>query len=279
MVATFGNVHPKMTSVIGVSTRNDSPIRVTTAIVFAISRALAWGLAPTVRADVLAEVHADWEAMAADRGPIEMLWRAIRGIPGAILARLDAQEITALPAGFALAILGLGGVIAGGVETAYPSTLRLFIALAGLGALLLGMTLIAEPRRLITRRHAIPSGVVSVGFIGMALSIPTDQGWAGVQLPQESHLFDAALAASFTVVGAAFAFAAVIMMLNKVARFAGVAAIAVAAALAAFAIAELAWALFIAPYDLAITAPTIGASLAAASAAHVIPRLRHMEML
>jgi len=261
-----------------VSSRPAEHIPRAARLAFTLSRVQTWGLPVDRRASLLREALADWEAMAGDRTPAEVLWRALRGIPAAIWGRLDEHDTTALPAGVALTALGFGGLLAGGVDTAYPASLRASIVLSGIGALIFGLTLLFDPRRL-RARNSIGAGIMAVGFAGMAWSIPTDDGWARGKLPQESEWLDLGLAVSFFAVGGGLFLVAIALTWRRFPTLISLATTVAMVGLISFSVFELVWALFVAPYDPAITYPTLAASLAAASAAHVIPRIRHLEIV
>ena len=144
----------------------------------AINRMLTWGMPPDERAGFLSETVADWEAMAGDRRPVQLLWRALRGIPAAIWMRLDRRAITAMPAGVAMIMVGLGALAASVQEGILPSPFQEFAAATAAGMLLIGINFVREPRRIKLRRYrlaAVVAGLENVRSRGDTV-VPCDPG-------------------------------------------------------------------------------------------------------
>lgn len=258
-----------------------TPASISRTIRFAhqLDRLMTWGMAPALRNARLNESLADWEAMYSDRGSLATMTRALRGVPAGIWVRLDAHGVTTIPAGVAIAALGLGGMVAGGIGSAYPTPLRISIVIAGIGSLLVAIRLITHPRQLVVRHLVAPLLTMAAGFVGMALYIPSPDRWSDQRPAAESPLLDSAMTIAFLTVGAGLVLLALVPATTDKHRLARVAGTTVALGLTSFAITQIIWGLTVAPQDLAITVPSIGAGLAAGSAAHVVPRLRHLEIL
>ncbi len=240
---------------------------------------MTWGMAPALREAELNENLADWEAMYTDHGSLATMTRALRGVPAGVWARLDAHDVTTVPAGLAIGALGLGGIVAGGIGSAYPTPLRISIVIAGIGSLVVAMRLITHPRQLVVRHLVVPLLTTAVGFVGMALYIPGPDRWSNQRPAAESPLLDSAMTLAFLTVGAGLVLLALMPATTDKQRLARVAGTTVALGLTSFAITQIIWGLTVVPQDLAIAVPSIGAGLAAGSAAHVVPRLRHLEIL
>jgi hypothetical protein len=216
--------------------------------------------------------------MHADRGGVAVVNRAFRGLPAGIWVRLVDDRITALPAAVALCLLGFGGVAAGAIDSAYPGSLRLSIVVSGLGGLAMAFLLATRPQNL-ARNHLVrPALLLAAGFGGMALTNPgiqrlqPDHPLIGSALEGAIHLGFAATAAGFLLIAAAGAFP----MTRGVLDGSGLLAVV---GLAIFATSQIVWGLSMLAYETAIAYPSLGAGLAAAAAAHTVPRIRHLETL
>ena len=135
--------------------QRDLRLPLTVRIAQAINRLLTWGMADPVRQRFLSESLADWEAMAGQDKRYQILFRALRGIPAAVWMRLSEREVTSVPAGIALSLVGLGGIATGVQSSAYPAPFRSFVALTSMGLLLVGINFVREPRRIALRRQHI----------------------------------------------------------------------------------------------------------------------------
>lgn len=247
-------------------------------IAYAIGRALTWGMPEGARLHIHAEGIADWEAMKSDHSSAAVLARAVRGIPAGIWGRLDFEQATALPAATAVGILGLGGITAGGLDTAYAVPLRLAIVTAGLGALILALVAFASPRRLTRSRLVTPLALAGLGFAGMAEFTP---GVAAIvrEHPFAETPFDVILSAGFVTTAAGFALLALAAATRGTSQQFHRSGLILIGGLGIFSLGQLVWGMSTVTYDLAIALPSIGAGLAAAAAVHLVPRLRHLEIM
>lgn len=243
------------------------------------SRLTSWGMPSHERNSYLAETLADWSEMQADRGSVSVFFRAIKGIPAGIWARFDEHDTTALPASLAIAFVGICGLVAGLLEAAYPVHMRRFVLLAALGTFLLGANLLRDPRRLILRRYRIPGLMLATGFGGMAANMPTQADWPYDAPFVDTPLADLGIVVGFVLVGLGFAAMVLASFAKRPQRLTMVAAITVMAGTALFATAQIAWGVVAVAIDPAITVTSVGIGLAALSFLHVVPRLRHLEIV
>ena len=150
--------------------QSDEKLPYTVRMAHSINRMLTWGMPREIRHRFLSEALADWEAMANEAEAHHLLWRALRGVPAAIWARLDDHDVTSLPAGMALSVVGIGGFAASAQSIVYPAPFRRSAMVASLGLLLVGINFVRSPRRLILRRYRPVGVVVAAGFTGLAVT-------------------------------------------------------------------------------------------------------------
>ena len=216
--------------------------------------------------------------MHADRGGAAVVTRSLRGLPAGLWGRISDGRITALPAAFALGVLGIGGVAAGAIDSPYPAELRLSIIVSGLGGLAMAVLLASRPHNLSRNQLIWPSILVAAGFGGMAFTNPgierlqPDHPLIGTALDGAIHLGFVGTALGFFLIAAAGALPIARSVLPRVGLLAVV-------GLGLFSSTQILWGLSMLPYDTAIGFPSIGAGLAAAAAAHTTPRIRHLETL
>jgi energy-converting hydrogenase Eha subunit E len=258
--------------------RTQQPTR-TVRIAFLANRLLTWGIAPEQRQLFLQEGLADWEAMSEDESPPRMILRALRGFPAAVAARMEAREPTTIPVGLSVASVSAAGMAAAIIETTYPNTLRLFTFMAAVGLLGMGMLLLRAPLRIETRRQRGPAAVAGGGFMGMGFNIPSSDAWVYETPVIETPLLDQAMASGFVVVGAGLLLLALASWSRRRRRAVLAAGVAIVAGTATYGIAQIIWAILAAPVDLTITLPSMFVGLAALSVLHVMPRLRHLQIV
>ncbi len=243
-----------------------------------INRVLSWGMQPQQRQTFLVETLTDWEEMHRDRGSQGVTVRALRGIPAAVWARFDEDNITALPASLAIALVGLAALGAGLLDSIYPVAVRRFIILAALGTFILGAILMSNPRRIVIRRYRLPTFMLAAGFLGMATHMPEHTEWQYDSPFVDTVIADVFMLVGFTVVGIGFSMIFAASFLTKPRVLAMVAGILIMMGTASFAGGQIAWGIAAVATDPAITATSIGVGLASLSFLHVLPRLRHLEL-
>ncbi len=236
-----------------------------------------WGLPATERADRLAEADADWEAMQAELGSFHVLGRALRGTPAWIWDRLTARDTTTLPAAAALALVAVGGLTAGLHPVAYPVRMRILVGLTAGGLLLSSLVLLMNPRRLVLRRFGLPALASSIGFVGLAFDLPPNELWQYSRPVLDHWTVNGLVQTSLLVLGVGFAISAV----NAVARSRRLlvaSGTVIVLGLTLFASSQIIWGVWVTSVDFWLATASIMMGLAALSWAHVMPRLRHLEL-
>ena len=245
----------------------------------ATSRLLTWGMPTAQRRRLLAENLADWEAMSCEHRSRLILWRALRGVPAAVWVRLNDREITAMPAGVALSMVGLGGMASGLVGSPYPAPFRQFLVVTCLGLVLVGLNFIRDPRRVVLVRFRAAGLCIIVGFIGLAVTLPTTAQWPYEGPVLEHIVMDRALQAAFVAISVGFLLLMVASVRRKALRLVSLAGILLMSGTATIGVTQVAWGVTMAPVDLAMTAASIVIGLGALSFTHVLPRLRHLDFV
>lgn len=261
--------------------QSESNLRLPLAIrsAHSISRLLTWGMTVEERRQFLTESLADWEAMAHERRPRHVLWRALRGIPAAIWIRLSDREVTSMPAGVAMTLVGIGGITAGARSSAYPAPFRHFVTLSSLGLLLLGVNFVRNPRQLVLRRYRPAGLVTAVGFTGLAVTLPTAAQWPYDGPVLENRIMDSAMQVSFVVIAIGFLLLVAASYLPTHRRLVTYAGLTLILGVATLGVTQVAWGVSMSAIDLAMTAASIMIGLAALSFVHVLPRLRHLDVI
>ncbi len=248
-------------------------------VAHAINRLLTWGMTPKERQQFLSEGLADWEAMAAEQRQWQILWRAMRGIPAAIWLRLSDREVTAMPAGIALSMVGLGGIASGLWGSPYPAPFRQFVILACLGLLLVGLNFVRDARRLVLARYRPAAVCIIVGFVGLAFTLPTTAQWPYEGPVLEHIVMDRALQVSFAMISTGFLLLLVASIRTTASRLVSVAGLLLVLGTAIIGVTQVAWGITMAPVDMGMTVASIVIGLGALSFTHVLPRLRHLDVV
>jgi hypothetical protein len=236
-------------------------------------------MAAEERRHLLSETLADWEAMSHDQRSGRILWRAIKGIPAAIWVRLDRPSVSAMPAGVALSMVGIGGIASGLWGSPYPAPFRQFVVLACFGLLLVGINFVRDPRRVVLARYRLAATCVVVAFSGLAFNLPTAAQWPYEGPVLEHIVMYRALQVSFATISSAFFLLLVASFHRAAPRLVSAAGSALVLGAAILGITQVAWGVTMAPVDLAMTTASTVIGLGALSFAHVLPRLRHLEVV
>lgn len=231
------------------------------------------------RRQFLSESLADWEAMATEQRPRHVLWRAFRGIPAAVWIRLSDREITSMPAGVAMTLVGIGGISTGARSSAYPEPFRQFVIMASLGLMLAGLNFVRDPRQLVLSRYRPAGLVAAIGFTGLAATLPTAAQWPYDGPVLENRVMDSAMQVSFVVIAIGFLLLVAASFLPARPRIVTFAGLTLILGVAALGVTQVAWGVSMSPIDLTMTAASIMIGLAALSFVHVLPRLRHLEVI
>lgn len=254
-------------------------LRLSVRVAHALNRLLTWGMRTEDRKPLLNEGLADWEAMAEAQSWQQVLWRAVRGVPSAIWIRLNNREVTAMPAGLALAFVGLGGAAVGFQASAYPFEFRRFVVLTSLGLMLVGVNFVRDPRRIVLSRYRIACTLTSVGFAGLAVSLPTAMEWPYDGPVLETAIVDRSMQASFVIIAAGFLLLLAASFPLGKSRLSTIGGAVLMIGVAVLGVTQLAWAFALTPIDLPTALASVVIGLAALSFVHVLPRLRHMEIV
>ena len=231
------------------------------------------------RQRALAEYMADWEAMAQDRGPRHVVGRALRGIPTAIWIRLSDREITAMPAGLAMTLVGIGAASVGTRSFTFPSPFRHFVIVTSLGLMLVGINFVREPRRLVLRRYRLAGLMAGGGFAGLAATLPTAAQWPYEGPVVESRLWDGALQMSFVIIAVGFLLLVATSLWPARGSLLSVAGGTLMVGIATFGVSLIVWGITMSPVDLPLAPAAVVIGRAALSFVHVLPRLRHLDVV
>ncbi len=267
------------TSVCTMQSQTEPRLRITVRLAHALNRLMTWGMPSEDRRPILSESLADWEAMAEEQTWRQMLWRALRGIPSAIWMRLNQRDVTSMPAGIALSLVGFGGVAAGLQSSAYPLGFRRNVIITALGLLLVGVNFVRDPRRILLPRYRIAGFLAAIGFGGLAVTLPTAAQWPYDGPVLENAVMDRAMQVSFLVLAVGFAFIVAASFLRGRSRLVSIGGFLLVVGVAVLGVTQLSWAFGMTPIDLTTALASIVIGLGALSFVHVLPRLRHMEVV
>jgi hypothetical protein len=259
--------------------REQPGLRLSVRVAHALNRLLTWGMRIEDRKLLLTEGLADWEAMAEARRGHHVIGRALRGIPSAIWIRLNDREVTSLPAGVAMSLIGLGGVAVGVQSSAYPFGFRRFVILASLGVMLVGLNFVRSPRSINLRKYRLAAATASIGFFGLAITLPTNSQWPYEAPVVETAFVDAAMPISFLIIAAGCGLVLAASFTRGRPPLVSLGGFVLVAGVALLGVAQLAWAFAMVPIDLTSALASVVIGLAALSFVHVLPRLRHIEIV
>jgi hypothetical protein len=250
-------------------------------LVLAIDRVLTWGMEASDRESVLAEQAADWEAMSRDTSPIQrlrLIGRQLRGIPAAIWWRLTRTEITGLPVAGAMGVISLGLALEVAIP-GYPLDHRLSLLLVAGGLAAASWRLIRQPRHIVIKEWRLIAIVLACGAAGTFLTFPSDDSWSAYDPEMALPIVDllVGVASVALVVGFLALFAASFVE-GRRRQTAMVAGILMMAGALLHATAQVLNGIWVSPIDLYATAVWFGSGLGLVLGAHMILRLRHLEI-
>lgn len=243
-----------------------------------INRILTWGMPGDDRDQLLNEALADWEAMAEHRGSAAVLARGLRGIPAWIWVRLNQRETSAVPAAAAMTLIAACGFVMATDADSYPATFRFWATAAAAGFLWLAVTLLCNPRRISLRSLRLPGLASSVSVMAMAVAIPSADDWPYAAPMLRSFLTEGALRAGVLTVGIALGVLSVGSFTQHQRGFFRASGAFFVLGILQVAVSQIAWGVWATSVDFTLGGASIGVGLAALSIAHVIPRLRHLEL-
>lgn len=252
-------------------------------VVLAIDRALTWGMDPDARESMLAEQAADWEAMSRDVGRTgrwRMITRQLRGIPPAIWWRLTRREITGIPAAAGMTVL----VVAIMFEMAipgYPPDHRLNLSLVAAGLAIAVWRLIRRPRRIVAAEWRVAALLVGSGAIGSMLTFPSHDGWSSYDPVEMGAPIDDSIVwvgiAVFAV--GCYSLVAASLVVRHRRRMVLAAGLLVIVGALIVATTEVVWGVWAAQIDLYATATWLVSALGTVVGAHMLYRLRNLEIV
>ena len=261
--------------------QSQTHLRLSPAVRFAqaVNRMLTWGMLPEEREVFLTETLADWEAMAKERPGASIIWRTARGIPATVWIRLNRREITAMPAGIALTLVGAGCVAAATQTHVLPNPFRSYIIVAALGLVLVGINFVRQPNMLTLSRYRLPAALGTIGFAGLAMFLPTAAHWPYEAPLVENVVIDRGMQLSFVVIALGFSVLIVASLGPSPAPWVRRSGLVLMLGVAMLALTVIAWGITMSPVDMTMTAASLVVGLAALSFVHVLPRLRHLEII
>jgi hypothetical protein len=120
---------------------------------------------------------------------------------------------------------------------------------------------------------------IVVGFAGLAFNLPTTAQWPYEGPVLEHIVMDRALQASFAMLSTGFFLLIVASLYGNAPRLVSAAGSALVLGTAILGITQVAWGIAMSPVDLLVTAAAITIGLGALSFVHVLPRLRHLDIV
>ena len=149
---------------------------------------------------------------------------------------------------------------------------------AASGFVWLAATLLRNPRRISLRALRLPGLVSSISVMAMAFAIPSPDDWAYATPMLRSVLTEGALRAGVFTVGMALGMLWVGSFTAHQRRFFRASGLVFILGILQVGISQLIWGIWATTVNFTLGGASIGVGLAALSIAHVIPRLRHLEL-
>ncbi len=243
-----------------------------------LNRPFTWGLDEEDRRVAETDAATYFEAMAADVGPVRTTIAAIRSMPGWLWDRLSAGRVTTLPAATGLALLAVTSCYVVVLPNGFTSTIRILFAINSLGLFLATAALIRRPRRLVIRDFSLPALLIGIAVIGIALVTRDEAAWSSFPHPPVGSGADLMFRVGLGVLGIGCLIAAVNGFVFNDRRLALSALASATVGFALFGSGIIFWAIGDAPDQWGFATSAAIAGLAALSAVHVLPRLRHLEI-
>lgn len=249
--------------------------------ILAIDRLLTWGMEPQVRERILAEQTADWHAMAGDEGQSssQMLARQVRGIPHALWWRLTRRDVTTIPAGLALVVLA-AAVALGLAVPDYPWDHRIGLLLVSLGMVFNARYFLSQPRRIVVAELRLPSLLIGAGLIAAAATFPQPGDFAEYD-PADvtTPLIDLIMQIGLVTAGIGCLLIVAASFSERSRRLVLSGGALVVLGNIQVALTEVAWGLWVARTDLAVALVALGVAFGAGFFAHMMLRLRRIEIV
>jgi uncharacterized membrane protein len=192
---------------------------------------------------------------------------------------MDDHELTAVPTSLFLVLISLATGGMGIMDRAYPWDVRRWIVLSAMSLAVGSVMFMRTPRCIDVRRLRWPAVALAIGVLGIAVNMPTATDWPYDYPYMNPTLSDGLTVSGFVTIALGclvFAFASTTTVGRRRVVLSG-GAIAVAG-IVLFGTGQIVWGVQAAPVDLTITITAVGAGLGSYALAHVLPRLRHLEM-
>lgn len=187
--------------------------------------------------------------------------------------------MTALPAALVFTIMAAASTGAGLLAHTYPADVRHPILLGALGLGLGGIVLLRNPRRIVLKKLRAPALLLCLGALGIALNMPTEADWQYSVPMVDTPFADFLMVMGFTAFAGGAFLLLLASMVRRGRRLAGLAGAAALFGIVSFGTGQIIWGFVAVRIDLAVTATTFGVGFGAYSLAHVLPRLRHLEIV
>ena len=166
-----------------------------------LDRIFTWGLDDDAEHEARAEARAYYEAMAAEVGPARTTLAAVRSTPSWLWNRLSSQRVTTLPAAAGLAALALGSSYVVALPGAFAFHIRMLFAINSIGLLLAALALVRRPQRIVIRTFGLPSLLIAIAVIGIALGTRGDDAWSAFPMPPVGSVADSLFRVGLGVIG------------------------------------------------------------------------------
>jgi hypothetical protein len=192
---------------------------------------------------------------------------------------MDDHDLTAVPTSLVLVLISVATGGMGLMDHTYPADVRRWIVLSALSLTVGSIIFMRTPRCIDVRRLRWPVLALAVGVLGIAANMPTATDWPYDYPYMNPRLSDGLTVGGFVAVALGclvFALASTTVAGRRKMVLGG-GAIAVTG-IVVFGTGQIVWGVVAAPVDLTITITAIGAGLGSYALAHVLPRLRHLEM-
>jgi len=244
-----------------------------------LTRLVTWGIEPRRRNEFLSESDTDWDLMHRDLGSRRVLARALRGIPAAVLGRMNDRDSTAVPTALALSVMAVAGTGAGLMAHTYPVDVRLWTLLGSIGLAGGGVVFLRSPRQIRLEWLRWPVAILAIAVIGIARTMPTEADW-----PYDYPFVDTALGDVLMMTGFITVAAGCVLIVTASAapwrrrRLALLGGTISCVGIVLFGTGQIIWGLMAAQVDIEVTIAALGVGLGSYALAHVLPRLRHLEI-
>jgi len=243
-----------------------------------LSRLFTWGLPDEIRRDHIAEADAHWEAMVSDLGNVRVALHAIRSIPAWLWDRLSERDTTTLPAALAVAVTGFSGARLWLYPLKFGPLTRTGGGIAVVGLLMISVAFMIEPRKIVLRRFRFPALVAAIGLVVASVGIAVTDDWSQSTFATASPITTLLSVAGLVFIGFGCVLGTVNGFILEEYAIAFASEVAVVLGLALLGVSQIAWGLWEFEANLGLALAFFGSGLGALAIAHVLPRIRHLEV-